>query len=84
MTLRQQTLCNISQYIAMCNISIFPSSHIVLYCSNKYCNISIYCNIVSSLVCFSHAQCTVQYVQYDVAISYIIENYIIRYCSYYM
>ena len=38
--------CNISQYIAMCNISIFPLSCIVLYCSIKYCNISIYCNIV--------------------------------------
>ena len=35
----------------MCNILIFPLSRIVLYCSNKYCNISIYCNIVSSLAC---------------------------------
>ena len=36
--------------IAMCNKSIFTLSHIVLYCSNKYRNILIYCNIVSSLV----------------------------------
>ena len=34
----------------MCNILIFPLSHIVLYCCNKYCNISIYCNIVASLI----------------------------------
>ena len=34
----------------MYNILIFPLSRIVLYCKNKYCNISIYCNIVSSLV----------------------------------
>ena len=33
----------------MYNILIFPLSRIVLYCSNKYCNISIYCNIVASL-----------------------------------
>ena len=37
-------------YIAMCNISIFFIRRIVLYCSNEYCNISIYCNIVASLV----------------------------------
>ena len=30
-------------------ILIFPLSRIVLYCCNKYCNISIYCNIVASL-----------------------------------
>ena len=34
----------------MCNISIFSLTHIVLYCSNKYCDILIYCNIVSSLL----------------------------------
>ena len=34
----------------MCNILIFPLSRIVLYCCNKYCNISIYGNIVSSLI----------------------------------
>ena len=37
-------------YLAMHNILIFPLSHIVLYCCNKNCNISIYCNIVSSLI----------------------------------
>ena len=41
----------IYQYIAMCNISIFFVRRIVLYCSNEYCNISIYCNIVASLMC---------------------------------
>ena len=30
-----------------CNIS----RRIVLYCNNEYCNISIYCNIVTSPVC---------------------------------
>ena len=34
---------NILQYIAICNMSIFSIGHIVLYCSSKYCNISIYC-----------------------------------------
>ena len=37
------------QYIAICNISIFSIGHIVLYCSSKYCNISIYRYIVSPL-----------------------------------
>ena len=37
---------------AMCNISIFFIGHIVLYCSNKYCNISIYCNSVASLLLY--------------------------------
>ena len=42
----------IYQYIAIyCNISIFFIRRIVLYCSNEYCNISIYCNIVASLMC---------------------------------
>ena len=45
------------QYIAMYNILIFPLSRIVLYCKNKYCNISIYCNIVSSLVCVCVCVC---------------------------
>ena len=40
--------CNISQYIAMC--MIFPLSRIVLYCCNKYCTISIYCNIIAPLL----------------------------------
>ena len=40
--LGQQKSCNMSQYIAMCNISIFFIRRIVLYCSNEYCNISIY------------------------------------------
>ena len=48
--------CNISQYIAMCNILISSWNHIVLYCSNKYCNVSIYCNIVSSLAATSLKQ----------------------------
>ena len=37
----------IYQYIAMCNISIFFIRRIVLYCSNEYCNILIYCCIPS-------------------------------------
>ena len=41
---------NILQYIAICNISIFSLGHIVLYCSNEYCNIAIFQYIVSSLV----------------------------------
>ena len=48
-TLRQQTL----QYIPIRNILMFSLSYIVLHCSNKYyriCSISIYCNIVSSLI----------------------------------
>ena len=36
--------CNNKQYI-----DIFIKC-IVLYCSNEYCNISIYCNIVTSLI----------------------------------
>ena len=41
---------NILQYIAICNISIFPIGHIVLYCSSEYCNIAIFQYIVSPLV----------------------------------
>ena len=32
-------------------ILIFPLNCIILYCSDKYCNISICCNIASSLIC---------------------------------
>ena len=45
---------NILQYIAICNTSIFSIGHIVLYCSSKYCNISIYRYIVSPQQCTSH------------------------------
>ena len=41
--------CNILQYIAIRNISIFSIGHIVLYCSSKYCNIAIFQYIVSPL-----------------------------------
>ena len=39
------------QYIKIhcSNISIFFIRCIILYYSNEYCNISIYCNIVASL-----------------------------------
>ena len=43
----------VCQYIAIyCNMQyiVFPIGHIVLYCSSKYCNISIYQYIVSPLV----------------------------------
>ena len=38
---------NVTMY---CNISIFFIRRIVLYCSNEYCNISIYCSIIASLL----------------------------------
>ena len=37
------------KYSNICNISIFSIGHIVLYCSSKYYNISIYWYIVSPL-----------------------------------
>ena len=61
--------CNILQYITIyCNvqyINIFLR-RIVLYCSRKYCNISIYCNIVSSLICTNMQSLDMQCDRYNV------------------
>ena len=52
---------NILQYIAIYNILIFSIGHIVLYCSNKYCNIAIFQYIVSPLVATHIAICIDSY-----------------------
>ena len=56
---------NVLQYIAICNILIFSIGHIVLYCSSKYCNISIYRYIVSPLVCMYVYYCIATYNLYS-------------------
>ena len=46
-----QYLAHTYNSIAICNILIFSIGHIVLYCSSKYCNMSIFRYIVSPPIC---------------------------------